>query len=64
MKVVVDRSRCSSIGMCEAIAPDIFEIGANGALQLLCDEIPEGRRVDIEQACQDCPTQALSIHED
>lgn len=63
MKIVVDRTRCSSIGMCEAIAPDIFEIGPDGALNILQDEIPEARRADVEQACLDCPTQALSIHE-
>ncbi len=61
MKVVVDRSRCSSIGMCEAIAPDLFEIGPDGALHILQDDVPEYRRADVEQACADCPTQALSI---
>jgi ferredoxin len=61
MKVVVDRSKCSSIGMCEAIAPDLFEIGPDGALHILQDDVSESRRADIEQACEDCPTQALSI---
>ena len=61
MKIVVDRTKCSSIGLCEATAPDIFEIGADGALQILLDDIPETRRVDLEQACENCPTQALSI---
>ena len=63
MKIEVDRSRCSSIGICESIAPDIFEIGPAGALHILQAEVPEARRADLEQACQDCPTQALSIHE-
>ncbi len=61
MRIVVDRGRCSSIGICEAIAPDVFEIGADGALTILAAEVPEERRTDMEQACQDCPTQALSI---
>ena len=47
MKVVVDRSRCSSIGMCEAIAPDLFEIGPDGALHILQDDVPESRRADV-----------------
>jgi ferredoxin len=63
MKIVVDRSKCSSIGLCEATAPDIFEIGPDGALTILKDEIPEGRRVELEQACENCPTQALSIED-
>lgn len=61
MKVVVDKTRCSSIGLCEATATDIFEIGADGALHILVEDIPEARRVDLEQACENCPTQALSI---
>lgn len=61
MKIVVDRSKCSSIGLCEATAPDIFEIGADGSLIVLMDDIPEDRRGDLEQACENCPTQALSI---
>ena len=61
MRVVVDRTKCSSIGLCEATAADIFEIGADGALNILMDDIPEGRRIDLEQACENCPTQALSI---
>lgn len=63
MKIVVDRTKCSSIGLCEATAPDIFEIGADGALTILIDDIPESRRVELEQACENCPTQALSIED-
>jgi ferredoxin len=61
MKIVVDRSKCSSIGLCEATAPDIFAIGPDGALNILIDDIPADRRIDLEQACENCPTQALSI---
>lgn len=61
MRIVTDRTRCSSIGLCEATAPDIFEVGVDGALQILSDDIPEDRRSDLEQACENCPTRALSI---
>ena len=63
MKVVVDRTKCSSIGLCEATAPDIFEIGADGSLSILISDISEDRRTDLEQACENCPTQALSIED-
>ena len=63
MKIVVDRNLCSSIGLCEATAPDIFEIGPDGALHIMLDDIPETRRIDLEQACENCPTQALSIED-
>lgn len=61
MRIVVDRSKCSSIGLCEATAPDVFEIGADGSLAILMDDIGENRRMDVEQACENCPTQALTI---
>ena len=63
MRIVVDRTKCSSIGLCEATAPDIFEIGADGALKILMDDVPADRRADLESACENCPTQALSIEE-
>jgi ferredoxin len=49
--------------LCEAAAPDIFEIGPDGALHILMAEVPEDRRIDLEQACENCPTQALSIED-
>jgi ferredoxin len=63
MRIVVDRTKCSSIGLCEATAADIFEIGPDGALNILMDQVPENRRLDLEQACENCPTQALSIED-
>ena len=63
MKIVVDRSKCSSIGLCEATASDIFQIGPDGALHILMDDVPTERRIDLEQACENCPTQALSIED-
>ena len=63
MKVVVDRTKCSSIGLCEATAPDIFAIGPDGVMNILIEDISPDRRADVEQACENCPTQALSIVE-
>jgi ferredoxin len=64
MRIVVDSSRCSSIGMCEAVAPDVFEIRADGTLAILLDRVAERRRAEMVRACQDCPTQALAIVEE
>ncbi|HOB49432.1 MAG TPA: ferredoxin [Mycobacterium sp.] len=63
MRIVVDRTKCSSIGLCEATAPDIFEVGPDGVLNILMDDVPADRRLDLEQACENCPTQALSIED-
>ena len=34
MKIVFDENICASTGMCEAVAPDNFEIGSDGYLQI------------------------------
>jgi ferredoxin len=61
MRIVLDEARCSSLGMCEAVAPDLFEVGDDGALRLLVTEPSDDRRGDVEEAVAACPTSALRI---
>ena len=61
MKIVLDRSKCSTLGMCESVAPDIFEVSDDGELHVLQEEPPESERALVEEACEACPTGALSI---
>jgi ferredoxin len=64
MRIVVDRDRCTGLGMCEAEAPDFFEIDDEGTLELLDETPPEERRAELRAAVDACPTEALSIVED
>ena len=61
MRIVLDEAKCSSLGMCEAVAPDVFEVGDDGALLLLAPEQPESRRGLMLEAVAACPTGALSL---
>jgi ferredoxin len=61
MRIVHDESRCASTGMCESIAPDLFEIREDGWLYVLDDSPGEQRRADVEAAVAACPTGALSV---
>ncbi|MGI9085908.1 MAG: ferredoxin [Aeromicrobium sp.] len=63
MKVVADEDRCGGHGLCEAIAPDHFEVQGNGLVTVLRDDIDEGDLVDIEDAVASCPTEALRIED-
>lgn len=63
IKIVVDRNKCSSIGLCEATAEDIFQIGPDGALRILMAGVPKRRRIDLEQDCENWQTQALAIED-
>lgn len=63
MRIVLDENTCSSLGVCESVAPDVFEIGDNGALRVLNPHPPDDKRALIEQAVASCPTGALSIED-
>jgi ferredoxin len=63
MRIVLDETKCSSLGMCESVAPDHFEVGDDGELKILDPTPPENQRALIEEAVAACPTGALSIKE-
>jgi ferredoxin len=63
VRIVLDENKCSSLGMCESVAPNFFEVGDDGALNLLNPTPPEDRRALMEEAVAACPTSALSIEE-
>ncbi|MGY5882824.1 ferredoxin [Modestobacter lacusdianchii] len=56
-RVVVDREVCMSAGVCELEAPEVFELDADGRLQV-------GEPTDlaaVETAVRACPTGALQL---
>ena len=63
MRIVLDENKCSSTGMCEAAAPEHFEVGDDGSLTVLNDQPDEADRDTVEEAVAACPTAALSIEE-
>ncbi|MBB3754090.1 ferredoxin [Mycolicibacterium sp. BK634] len=63
MRVHVDHTKCSGIGLCEMTAPAIFEVGDDGQSQVIDPEPPESERSAAEEAVSNCPTGALSITE-
>lgn len=61
MKMHIDTDVCTGHGVCEGIRPDIFEVGDDGIAHLLDEEFTEGDRQDLEDAVDQCPTQALRL---
>lgn len=61
MRVLLDEMKCSSLGMCEAVAPEFFEIGDDGALAVLRSEADDDARALLEEAVAACPTAALRL---
>ncbi|HET8561406.1 MAG TPA: ferredoxin [Marmoricola sp.] len=64
MKVRVDYDLCESNALCEAIAPETFQLDDDENLQLLDDRVTDENRARIEQAVASCPKSAISIVED
>lgn len=64
MKVKVDFDLCESNALCEAIAPDTFELDDDDYLQVLDDRVTDENREAIQRAVASCPKSAISIVED
>lgn len=63
MKITVDRQRCASIGLCESVAPDLFQIDDDGVLTLVREDVSADELDKVRIAVDDCPTCALSLQE-
>jgi ferredoxin len=63
MKVHVDRTKCSGIGLCEVTASTVFEVGADGQSHVIKEHPSDDERAAVEEAVHGCPTGALSIED-
>lgn len=61
MKVTVDSDRCVGNGVCEAMAPELFEVAGDGQTRLLVDEIPTAQKPLTQAVVESCPALALHI---
>ncbi|KAA9166011.1 ferredoxin [Amycolatopsis acidicola] len=64
MKITVDRVKCTGLGICESLAPDVFEVNDAGDLELKTEHVSEGLLADVEAAVAGCPTEALRLEKD
>ncbi len=63
MRLSVIRPRCEGHGLCEEVAPDLFQLNDDGDLVTLFDEeeeIPEHLRDQARKAVRVCPIAALA----
>jgi ferredoxin len=62
-KIKVDFDLCESNAMCEALAPDHFQVDDDDFLQILDDTVTDENQANVEQAVASCPKSAISIVE-
>jgi ferredoxin len=63
MRIRIDQDRCTGHGVCEGLAPDVFEVRDDGIAYLLVEELTADLRPVLEDSCDQCPAEALSIED-
>ncbi|PRB43501.1 ferredoxin [Arthrobacter sp. MYb23] len=63
MRVFVDQIKCTGHGVCEELAPDAFLIEDDGIARVLIAEVQGATLAEVQAACAQCPTQAITLAE-
>ena len=61
MKVVHTQGTCGGVEMCVELAPDYFEVDADGLIRVLRSDVPEADLEHVTNAVNECPTGALRL---
>jgi len=61
MRVVVDFDLCESNGLCEGLAPEVFELDDDDFLQLKTEEVGGELEGAVRRAVAACPRAAISL---
>ena len=64
MKIKVDFDLCESNALCEAMAPEVFELDDDDYLQLKTEETTPENVDDVRRAVAACPRAAITLQED
>lgn len=64
IRLRVDPTVCQGIGLCEILAPSLYEVGDDGQAHLLKDAALASELPDAGEAISQCPTGALSLERD
>jgi ferredoxin len=60
MPIDLDLDRCEGHGMCEQVAPQVFELNDDGFPQILAEEVDD---LSVRAAVRSCPVAALRIRD-
>ena len=61
-KVTIDKDVCASAAVCEAICPEVFEVDEYANVKKGVDL--NEYEVEIKEAAESCPTQAILVEEE
>jgi ferredoxin len=63
MRVIVDQDVCIGAGNCVRTAPDVFDQGEDGFVELLDENPPSSLDQDLLLARRLCPSRAITVNE-
>jgi ferredoxin len=63
MKIKVDFDLCESNALCEAMAPEVFELDDDDFLQLKTEETTPENEANVRRAVSACPRAAITLEE-
>ncbi|MDO3395147.1 MULTISPECIES: ferredoxin [Nocardioides] len=61
--IKVDFDLCESNALCEAMAPQVFELDDDDYLQLKTEQTTDDNRADVERAVAACPRAAIRLED-
>lgn len=56
----IDEAKCEGCGNCEAICPEVFELGEDEKSHIITDDF-DGLEACIEAAIENCPEDAITL---
>lgn len=62
MRAHVDESTCIGCGICEGIAPDVFQM-EDGVSKVIGD-VTEDNQASVQEAVDSCPVDAITLEEE
>ena len=64
MKIEVDQNKCIGCGNCVALTQnEVFDFNDDGLAECIIEEIPEDKKEVVEEAMNECPTEAIKEKE-
>jgi ferredoxin len=61
VRVDVDWNLCESNGLCQAAAPEVFELQEDDTLLILQETPADALKDKVEEAIRNCPKRAISL---
>lgn len=61
MKAAVDRNLCQGHAMCNALAPEVYEVNDDGFNEMGVFAVPVGREAAAARGAGACPERAITI---